>query len=138
WRHTSLAPRALLICEDAEVIGATFIVMERREGIVLRSGIPPEMACHEQVERRVSFALVDAMVELHGIDSQQAGLEDLGRPEGFVARQVAGWKKRWDLAKDRDVPVFEEVFSRLQAQLPVSSRVSIVHNDLKLDNCQFF
>ena len=137
WRHTPLAPRALLICRDSEVIGATFIVMERRQGTVLRGGIPAEMAGYENVERRVSFALVDAMVELHGIDPSEAGLQDLGRPEGFLGRQVAGWKKRWDLARDSDVPVFDDVFERLEAGLPESRRVSIVHNDLKLDNCQF-
>jgi aminoglycoside phosphotransferase (APT) family kinase protein len=137
WRYCPFAPRAFLLCEDADVIGATFFAMERRTGVVARGGIPPEMAHHDDVERRLSFALVDAMAELHSVDPEEAGLSDLGRPIGFVARQVSGWKERWDLAKDVEVPVFEDVFARLEASLPESSRTSIVHNDIKLDNCQF-
>ena len=137
WRHCALAPRALLLCEDADIIGATFFAMERRTGVVARGGVPPEMVHHEDVERRMSFALVDAMIDLHSVDPDEAELSDLGRPIGFVARQVSGWKKRWDLAKDVEVPVIDEVFARLEASLPQSSRAAIVHNDLKLDNCQF-
>jgi len=137
WEHTTLAPRALLLCEDADVIGATFLAMERRTGVVARGGIPPEMAHHEDVERRMSFALVDAMIDLHDVDPDEVGLSDLGRPEGFVARQVSGWKERWDLAKDVELPAFDDVFARLEASLPESKKTAIVHNDLKLDNCQF-
>jgi aminoglycoside phosphotransferase (APT) family kinase protein len=95
------------------------------------------MTEHHEVARRVSFALVDAMAELHAVDYEKAGLADLGRPEGFVARQLAGWKKRFDLAKDVEIPRFDEVHARLARTLPSASRVSLVHNDLKLDNCQF-
>jgi aminoglycoside phosphotransferase (APT) family kinase protein len=85
----------------------------------------------------VSFALVDAMTDLHDVDYEKAELTDLGRPEGFVERQVSGWKKRFDQAKDVEIPLFEEMHARLARSLPASPRPSLVHNDLKLDNCQF-
>src|SRR5439155_15606124 len=63
---------------------------------------------------------------------------DLGKPEGFVARQVSGWKKRWDLVKgDSPVVLMDALADRLAATLPAPPRASIVHNDLKLDNCAF-
>ena len=137
FEHFAPAPRAFLLCEDEAVIGSRFFVMERRRGVVVRFGIPEEMAHHADVARRVSFALVDAMAELHAVDYEKAGLADLGRPEGFVARQLVGWKKRFELAQDVPLPRFYEVHDRLAASLPAAPRASLVHNDLKLDNCQF-
>lgn len=137
WEHLATAPRAYLLCEDESVIGARFFVMERRSGVVVRFRVPDEMAHHPDVARRVSFALVDAMADLHDVDYEKAGLADLGRPEGFVERQVAGWKKRFDAAKDRELPLFDEVHDRLTRSIPPSPRAGLVHNDLKLDNCQF-
>jgi aminoglycoside phosphotransferase (APT) family kinase protein len=137
WAHFPPAPRANLLCEDESVIGARFFVMERRQGVVLRLRIPDAMRRHQGVARRVSFALVDAMADLHDVDYEKAGLADLGRPEGFVERQLAGWKKRFELAQDAPLPRFDEVHAELVRRLPASQRASLVHNDLKLDNCQF-
>jgi aminoglycoside phosphotransferase (APT) family kinase protein len=137
WQALSTAPRAYLLCEDESVLGATFFVMERREGVVVRTTIPDSMRHHEAVERRVSFALVDAMADFHDVDYAKVGLAELGKPDGFVARQVSGWKRRWDRAKNVELPLFEEVHRRLEEALPTSSSTSLVHNDLKLDNCQF-
>lgn len=137
WRVFDRAPRAYLLCEDPAVIGATFFVMERRTGVVIRNSIPPALGRHEDVARRVSFALVDAMADLHDVDYAAAGLADLGRPEGFVHRQVEGWHKRWLLARHADVPEMEALHGWLVEHLPVSPGASLVHNDLKLDNCQF-
>jgi len=137
WEHFPPAPRAYLLCEDESVIGARFFVMERRRGVVVRFAIPKELAHHENVARRASFALVDAMAELHAVDYEKAGLADLGRPGGFVSRQLAGWKKRMELAQDVPIPRFDEVHARLASTLPAAPRASLVHNDLKLDNCQF-
>ena len=131
------APRALHLCEDESVIGAKFIVVERRRGEVIRLVFPSAMRHHDGVARRTSFALVDAMADLHAVDPLACGLGDLGRPDGFVGRQVEGWNKRWELAKDREVPVFETIYRVLTERLPAPQRVSVVHNDLKLDNCQF-
>ncbi len=135
--HFPRAPRAFLLCEDPEVIGARFFVMERRRGVVVRGTVPPELARHEDVGRRLSFALVNAMADLHAVDYAAAGLSDLGRPEGFAERQLAGWKKRFELAHEEPLPTFDEVHAALGERLPPAGPASLIHNDLKLDNCQF-
>lgn len=131
------APAPLAFCEDPGVIGAPFLVMERREGVVVRRVFPPELADCPAVERRTAFALMDALADLHAIDPGEAGLGGLGRPDGFAARQVAGWTKRWEAARDRDLPAFDRVAARLAAGVPEPLGVSVLHNDPKLDNCMF-
>lgn len=138
WRSFDRAPRAHLFCDDHSVIGADFVVMERRHGEVVRDGVPASMAHHIDIGRRLGFALVDAMAELHLLDPATAELGDLGRPDGFTARQVAGWRTRWELVRPDDgPPAMDELPERLEASLPAPTRASLVHNDLKLDNCQF-
>ena len=138
WRRFDRAPRAYLFCDDHAVLGADFFVMERRRGEVVRTEIPASMRVHPDVGRRVAFALIDAMAELHALDPRACDLADLGKPEGFVERQIAGWAKRWELAKFDDSPAaMDELHERLVRDRPALSRVSLVHNDLKLDNCQF-
>jgi aminoglycoside phosphotransferase (APT) family kinase protein len=132
-----LAPRSYHLCEDAAVIGAPFIVVERRTGVVIREAFPDSMRQHPQLAARTSAALVDAMAALHNIAPDECGLGDLGKPDGFATRQVAGWQKRWELARDRDYPGMAEVHRRLATAVPEPQRVSLLHNDLKLDNCQF-
>lgn len=138
WQVFDRAPRAFLFCDDPAVAGADFFVMQRRDGVVIRGAIPAVMAGHFDVGRRVGYAVVDAMADLHDVDPASCDLGGLGRPDGFVARQVAGWKKRWDLvASAADSPAMDAVHARLEHTLPAPSRASLVHNDLKLDNCQF-
>ncbi len=135
--HYDRAPRPWLFCEDAGVIGAPFLVMERREGVVIRRAFPPELRGCPNVERRAAFALMDALADLHRLDPQAVGLSDLGRPEGFAARQVEGWTRRWHGAKNRDDPLFDRLARDLAARLPAPLAVSVIHNDPKLDNCMF-
>jgi aminoglycoside phosphotransferase (APT) family kinase protein len=138
WQHTRLAPRAYAFCDDRSVCGADFFVMERRAGVVVRSEIPPEMRHHENVGRRIGFAIVDAMAELHSLDPVACGLGDLGKPEGFAARQVSGWSKRWSLVRPADDDgIMDAIGARLARRVPAAQRVSLVHNDLKPDNVQF-
>jgi aminoglycoside phosphotransferase (APT) family kinase protein len=138
WRCFDRAPRAYLFCDDPAVLGADFFVMERRRGEVVRTELPASMRGHAEAGRRVAFALVDAMAELHALDPAACSLADLGKPDGFVERQLNGWAKRWELSKfDDSPPEMDELHRRLARGLPAPSRVSIVHNDLKLDNCQF-
>ena len=132
------APRALHLCEDTSVLGAPFVVIEHRDGVVLRDAVPREMAHHDEVERRVDLALLDAAAELHAVDPAAVGLADLGRSEGFGRRQVDGWRERWRrVAPDDAHPLVDEVAQRLSDTLPTPTRPAIVHNDLKLDNCQY-
>ena len=131
------APKAFAYCDAESVIGAPFIVMERRRGVVVRADIPEELRGFEGVEGRVSLAMVDAMAELHSLDPLAIGLDKLGRAEGFVSRQLKGWYGRWHLAVDTEDPAFEAAHARLRNQQPETRRHSLVHNDLKLDNCMF-
>jgi aminoglycoside phosphotransferase (APT) family kinase protein len=138
WRHFDRAPRAYLFSDDPAVVGADFFVMERRRGEVVRGAVPPSMRSHQDVGRRIACALVDAMVDLHALDPTACDLADLGRPDGFVERQLSGWARRWELARPEDPPpLMEELHRRLVRRMPAPARASIVHNDLKLDNCQF-
>ncbi|HSE03654.1 MAG TPA: phosphotransferase family protein, partial [Methylomirabilota bacterium] len=138
WRHFDRAPRGYLFCDDPAVLGADFFVMERRRGLVVRDAIPPDLAAHRDAGRRLAFALVEAMAELHALEPAACGLADLGRPEGFVDRQLDGWAKRWALARPEGATgEMEGIHERLARAKPPLGRGAIVHNDLKLDNCQF-
>ncbi len=138
WRNFDRAPRAYLFCDDPAVAGADFFVMERRRGEVIRGVIPASMRGHADVGHRLGMALVEAMADFHLLDPALCGLEDLGRPEGFVERQVKGWKKRWDLVADAACDqAMSGAHARLEATIPPPQRTSFVHNDLKLDNCMF-
>ncbi len=138
WSHFDRAPRAYLFCDDHSIAGADFFVMERRQGVVVRGIVPESMRGHDRVGHRMGIALIDAIAEFHMLDAQACDLGDLGRPDGFVARQVSGWRKRWDLVAD---PAHDEamvaIHQALEASTPEAQRVSLVHNDLKLDNCMF-
>ena len=138
WQVFPRAPRAYVFCDDHAIAGADFFVMERRRGEVIRGVIPESMRDQPEVGRRLGFALVDAIAEFHLLDPDRVGLGTLGRPDGFVARQVAGWKKRWDLVADpRHDAAMQALHQRLERSMPAAQRVSFVHNDLKLDNCMF-
>lgn len=128
------APRAFLFCEDDDVIGAPFFIMERRSGIVVRRELPPQFAGQPDAPRRMSEALVDALAQFHAVDYHAIGLGDLGEPTGFIARQVDGWYKRWQAAKTADLPEMDVVYRWLKANLPQTDQFSLVHNDYKLDN----
>lgn len=129
------APRAYHLCEDESVIGAPFLVSERRRGVVVRLEWPESFRHLDKLEKRIADALIDALADLHLVDAAAVGLEDLGRPKGFAARQVKGWGERWHAAKEKEIPIFETVHAELTRRTPDSSRVSVLHNDFKLDNC---
>ena len=130
-----LAPRAYLLCEDLAVVGSIFYVMERRHGIVVRHEEPPQIKYRPDVRRQVGAALIDALVDLHAIDIEREGLTHLGKPLGFVERQVRGWSDRWQRSKTRDCPQMDALASWLIETLPPNpERPTIVHGDFKLDN----
>ncbi|HEY8136098.1 MAG TPA: phosphotransferase family protein, partial [Candidatus Limnocylindrales bacterium] len=130
-----LAPRVYALCEDPSVIGSVFYVMERRHGLVVRDQEPPAIRDLPQVRRGVSIAVVDALADLHAIDIAAAGLAHLGKPHGFVERQVRGWTERWNRSRTSDVPEMEAVARWLVESLPAGpARPTIVHGDFKLDN----
>ena len=132
--HFPEAPQVLLLCEDSAVIGSVFFLMERRRGIILRDRVPSEVAATPDYPRRVSEALIDCLVRLHAIDVSEKNLAALGRPEGFLERQVRGWADRWNRAQTGDVPAMERVIQGLIDRLPPSPAPTLAHNDYKLDN----
>jgi aminoglycoside phosphotransferase (APT) family kinase protein len=130
-----LAPRPYLLCEDPAVIGSVFYAMERRRGIVVRHDEPPGLAGAPGQRRRISEALVDTLVDLHAVSIEAPPLSELGKPEGFVLRQVRGWTERWEHAKTADVAEMNGLARWLAEHLPPEpKRPSIVHGDFKLDN----
>jgi aminoglycoside phosphotransferase (APT) family kinase protein len=132
--HFPPAPRPYLVCEDPAVLGAPFFIMERRRGVVLREEIPPEIAELSDHPRRIGEAFLDTMVQLHAIDVSADDIRALGKPEGYVERQVRGWADRWERAKTEDIPEMDGVVRWLAARIPPPLAPSIIHNDYKLDN----
>lgn len=130
-----LAPRPLVLCEDEKVIGSTFYIMERRRGLVVRHDEPPGLADRPDARRRVSEALVDALATLHAVDIDAHGLNALGKPAGFVERQVRGWGERWKGSQTSELPEMDTLAAWLTERLPPDApRPSLVHGDFKLDN----
>ncbi|MDJ0790919.1 MAG: phosphotransferase family protein [Acidimicrobiia bacterium] len=134
WREYPLAPRAYAYCDDATVMGKPFFVMERREGYVVRDRWPDVFAGDEARMRTAGVSLVAALADLHDVDPDAVGLGELGRPRGFVERQIAGWSRRWSAAATRPVPDMDAVGEALAAGIPEPQRAVILHNDYKLDN----
>lgn len=131
------APRAYYLCEDEEIIGARFVVIERRKGVVVRYELPEVFRGIDNVETRLTDALIKALAELHKVDVEAADLTKLGRPEGFIQRQLDGWHQRWQLVEIEKNTDMQETFEILSQDVPDPQAVSIVHNDIKFDNCQF-
>jgi aminoglycoside phosphotransferase (APT) family kinase protein len=129
------APRPHLLCDEISVIGAMFYVMERRHGSVVRGEEPSGLANRPDVRRRVSERLVDTLVALHAIDVARDGLSALGKPAGFVHRQVRGWSERWQQSKIAEIPEMDALAEWLLQHLPTDPvPPSVVHGDFKLDN----
>ncbi|MFF9754011.1 phosphotransferase family protein [Streptomyces sp. NPDC014344] len=126
-------PRPVLLCEDEEVLGAPFYVMEYVEGTPYRTAgqlapLGPERT------RKAVLNLVDTLVDLHAVDPAEAGLADFGRPEGFLDRQLRRWGKQLDASRSRELAGIDELHAALGRELPVSPAPTVVHGDYRLDN----
>jgi aminoglycoside phosphotransferase (APT) family kinase protein len=129
-------PRLRLLCQDESVLGAPFYVMDEVPGIVLRTEqdyarLTPELT------RRCAEQLVDVLLDLHRVDPDQVGLGDFGRPDGYLARQVARWRRQWEHSATRELPALDAVSARLRDTVPHGSRHGIVHGDYRLDNVMY-
>ncbi len=127
-------PRPLLYCDDVAVLGAPFYVMERVEGVILRTKLPPQLDLGPKQMRRTCLALIDTLVELHRFPYAAAGLGDLGKPDGYTARQVRGWTERYANARTDEIAAMEQVAAWLAANLPTTTDAALIHNDYKYDN----
>ncbi len=129
-----LAPRPYVLCDDPAVVGSVFYAMERRRGVVIRAEEPPR-AANADARHRISVALVAALADLHAIDVDANGLGSLGRPAGFVDRQVRGWTERWQRSQTTALDEMDAVAAWLRDHLPPNaSPPAVVHGDFKLDN----
>jgi len=127
-------PRPLHYCDDESIIGAPFYVMERINGVILRAKLPAEMNLSPELMRRLSEVCIDNLAEIHQIDFTKAGLSELGKPEGYVERQIRGWTQRYQNARTDEIPEIERVIEWLNANLPPESGAALIHNDYKYDN----
>jgi aminoglycoside phosphotransferase (APT) family kinase protein len=128
-------PQPLAYCEDTALIGAPFYVMERLRGVILRRDPPKDIRYAPDAARRLCLNLVDTLIQLHALDYRAIGLGELGKPEGYVARQVGGWCDRFEKAWTDDVPKCEALMAWLKAHQPADSpRPAIIHNDYRFDN----
>jgi len=134
WREFPLAPRAFHYCSDPDIMGKPFFVIERRHGNVVRKSWPAPLANDLAKQQNVADSLVNALADLHAVDPVSVDLSTLGRPVGFIERQIAGWTRRWHAAATREVPDMEAVSELLGQNNWQSQRVAILHNDYKLDN----
>ncbi len=129
------APRPVLFCEDHSVLGCDFYMMDYVQGMIIRSEYPSELQLTNEQVRQQFFNWLDGLLDLHTVDYQAAGLGELGRPAGYVTRQVEGWSKRYTAALTEGAPTFEKTMQWLHDKMPAESeKVGIIHNDYKMDN----
>jgi len=127
-------PRPLAFCDDEAVLGAPFYLMERVEGVILRAQPPAGLALSPPLMRQLSMNFIENLVAIHDIDFVAAGLGDLGKPEGYVTRQVEGWTKRYQNARTDDLAEMERLAEWLNDHQPPESGAALIHNDYKYDN----
>ncbi len=130
----SKVPHPILACDDESIVGAPFYVMERVNGIILRAKLPEGITLTPDVMRDLSRAFVDNLATIHALDYNAASLGDLGKPNGYVARQVRGWTERYANAKTDDILDIERTAAWLANHLPPESGAALIHNDYKYDN----
>ena len=129
-------PRVLAVCDDETVIGAPFYVMERVPGHVVTGEVPSALDTVGD-RTRMGEELVDALVEIHAVDWQAAGLEGFGKPSGYLERQLRRFLGLWDHNKTREIPEVEQVGDWLRANMPESPAATVVHGDYRLGNTMF-
>jgi aminoglycoside phosphotransferase (APT) family kinase protein len=135
WRGFDLAPRGLHLCEDTDVLGAPFLIMEHRCGIVLGGTLPDAIAARPRVGEALAERLIAALTRLHDVDAASVDLDTLGRPEGFLGRQTTGWTRRGEAAWEEELPTsVARLVDWLAANAVTDGAPVLLHNDFKLDN----
>jgi aminoglycoside phosphotransferase (APT) family kinase protein len=128
------APRVLLFCDDESILGAPFYLTEPIRGIILRKDPPEGLNFSPEVARRLSESFVENLARLHGVDYTAIGLGDLGRPQGYLERQVRGWIDRYHGSRTHDLPEVERISAWLLERVPPMREATLIHNDYKYDN----
>jgi aminoglycoside phosphotransferase (APT) family kinase protein len=127
-------PKPVLASADPSIIGTTFYLMERIDGVPVRDQLPRAYRGKRAEQARIGDELIDALTEIHAVDYRAVGLGDMGRPEGFLARQPQRWKKQLAAYRGRELPLFDEIGAWLEAHTPVAQAPTILHGDYKTDN----
>ncbi len=126
-------PTPVLYCTDAAILGAPFYLMERVRGRILRQ---PKQAADLSAQQMKDFstAVIHNLARLHETDIQQSGLIDLGKPAGYVARQVSGWTDRYERAATDTIPAMHHLAHWMKSNQPADGPPALIHNDYKYDN----
>ncbi|MCD6533131.1 MAG: phosphotransferase family protein [Deltaproteobacteria bacterium] len=128
-------PKPLAFTEETSIIGCPFFVMEKLSGIILRKDLPPELNFSKEQSRNLCLNLTNLQADIHAIDVKGNGLDFIGKPTGYVQRQVEGWSQRYRKAKTDDAPDCETLMAWLKEKMPMDTdHPTIVHNDYKFDN----
>ncbi len=128
------APRPVLYCDDTSVLDAPFYVMDRLRGIILRRDLPAGLEISPDTARKLDESFIDGLIHLHALEYNAIGLGDLGKPEGYMARQVHGWIERYSKSKTHELPEVEQIALWLKDHLPPPCPATLIHNDYKFDN----
>jgi len=127
-------PNIIAKCDDHSVLGCDFYIMEKLTGIIPRQDMPKELQLSEADTRKLCLNVIDKLIELHQVDVKKAGLDYLGKGDGYVARQINGWSDRYVKAKTDDVTDFQAVMDWLKANMPEDVGQCLIHNDYRFDN----
>jgi aminoglycoside phosphotransferase (APT) family kinase protein len=128
------APKVLLYCEDVSILGVPFYLMEPISGVILRRDPPPSLQFTPETARGLCESFIDNLARLHSINYSEIGLSDLGKPQGYLERQVRGWIERYHGSKTHELPEIGQISEWMQKNLPLSSSAALIHNDYKFDN----
>ncbi len=137
WGGPVPVPRPILLCEDPSVIGAPFYLIEKVEGVAIRSTLPAAYMTDVPARHGLAERLIDTLAEIHGLDWRRIGLEGLGKPAGYIERQVRRWTAQLMGAWNREIPELLRVAEWLRDHLPESPAATLVHGDYRLDNLMF-
>jgi len=127
-------PKPILYCEEEKIIGAPFYLMERVKGIILRNKIPKGLELTPNHFKKIANQTIENLVELHNLELNKTKIITLGKPEGYVKRQVEGWTKRYYKAETDQIPAMNKAIEWMQSNMPTKATTSFIHNDYKYDN----
>jgi aminoglycoside phosphotransferase (APT) family kinase protein len=126
-------PRTITLCTDENVLGAPFYIMEFVEGAIYRTSDETAALGRERLEG-ITDSLTGVLARLHAVEPESVGLQDFGRPDGYMQRQLSRWRKQLDASRSRDLPGIDELHARLEQDIPQAKHIGIVHGDYRLDN----
>ena len=127
--------RMLHLCENPEIIGTPFYIMERMKGRIFHVNSVPDVSREER--SLIISAMNDVLARIHSVDWQECGLESFGKPGNYYTRQVGRWGKQWELSKQAEIPEMEKVIDWLKANIPADDETTVVHGDYRLGNMMF-